>query len=88
MNEVNDISKNLVVDLSIPTPSSTNADATTSKHNMITRRKLQMDPSLSSQMMLLTTSLTPTEPKTLQTALKDDRWVMAMTDEIKAFHAN
>lgn len=50
-------------------------------HLMITRPKLQEDPTLVVQMMLMATKSNLVEPKTICSALKDPPWVKAMLEE-------
>ncbi|RVW89807.1 Retrovirus-related Pol polyprotein from transposon RE1 [Vitis vinifera] len=84
-DEVPDISKQIVVDISSPQGQHTDNKGT----HMITRSKLKNDPSSKSQMITFAATRSDiSEPKTYRTALKIPHWLKAMQEEIKALIQN
>ena len=65
------------------------AEASVNKHNMITRHKLKQNPTLASDMALVTQHApSSTEPKTYKSVLKIPCWFKAMEEEIHALNTN
>lgn len=96
--QTNDLSKQLFVEFSLsdvtqnvfaePTQDITSISKQ-SRHQMIARHKLRTDPSLPSDMVLITTKAFQfVEPKMLRTAMKDPRWVNAVKDELNTLESN
>ena len=82
-----DISKHLVVDLTLPLKTVNPSQQTshdTNVHPMITRTKLKNNPNLALQ-ALRTTHI---EPKTLKIVFKNPLWLQAMKEELQALHQN